>query len=82
MHRCFLLGLALFGAVSLSAQAKFRDVLMAKAPDGFVEKTWTVDGVKRTALLRVPASVAGQVAVVFCWHGHGGRSTAAAGKLS
>lgn len=80
MHRCFLLGLALFGAVSLSAQAKFRDVLMAKAPDGFVEKTWTVDGVKRTALLRVPASVAGQVAVVFCWHGHGGRATAAAGK--
>ncbi|MEI6460816.1 MAG: esterase [Verrucomicrobiota bacterium] len=80
MHRCFLLGLALFGAVSLSAQAKSRDVLTAKAPDGLVEKTWTVDGVKRTALLRVPASVAGQVAVVFCWHGHGGRSTAAAGK--
>ncbi len=80
MHRCFLLGLALFSAVSLSAQAKSRDVLTAKAPEGLVEKSWTVDGVKRTALLRVPAGVAGQVAVVFCWHGHGGRATAAAGK--
>ena len=80
MHRCFLLSLALFGAVSLSAQAKSRDVLTTKAPEGLVERTWTVDGVKRTALVRVPAGVSGQVAVVFCWHGHGGRSTAAAGK--
>jgi polyhydroxybutyrate depolymerase len=80
MHRCFLLGLALFGAVSLSAQAKSRDVLTTKAPEGLVERTWTVDGVKRTALVRVPAGVSGQVAVVFCWHGHGGRATAAAGK--
>ena len=78
--RHFLLGLAIFGTVSLSAQAKSRDVLTAKAPEGLVEKSWTVDGVKRTALLRVPAGVAGQVAVVFCWHGHGGRATAAAGK--
>jgi polyhydroxybutyrate depolymerase len=74
--RCFLLlCLSLVCAASLSAQGKFRDLLTAKAPEGFVERTWTVDGVKRTALVRVPAGVAGQLAVVFGWHGHGGRST-------
>ena len=75
MHRFLLLCLALVGATSLSAQGKFRDLLSAKAPEGFVERTWTIDGVKRTALVRVPAGVAGQLAVVFGWHGHGGRST-------
>jgi polyhydroxybutyrate depolymerase len=53
---------------------------MAKAPEGFVERTWTVDGVKRTALVRVPTGVSGQLAVVFGWHGHGGRSTHSAGR--
>jgi polyhydroxybutyrate depolymerase len=53
---------------------------MAKAPEGFVERIWTVDGVKRTALVRVPAGVSGQLAVVFGWHGHGGRSTHSAGR--
>ena len=75
MRRLLLLCLALVGATSLSAQGKFRDLLSAKAPEGFVERTWTIDGVKRTALVRVPAGVAGQLAVVFGWHGHGGRST-------
>ena len=75
MRRLLLLCLALVGATSLSAQGEFRDLLSAKAPEGFVERTWTVDGVKRTALVRVPAGVAGQLAVVFGWHGHGGRST-------
>ena len=75
MRRFLLLCLALVGATSLSAQGKFRDLLSAKAPEGFVERTWTIDGVKRTALVRVPAGVAGQLAVVFGWHGHGGRST-------
>jgi polyhydroxybutyrate depolymerase len=75
MRRFLLLCLALVGATSLSAQGKFRDLLTAKAPEGFVERTWTIDGVKRTALVRVPAGVAGQLAVVFGWHGHGGRST-------
>jgi polyhydroxybutyrate depolymerase len=64
----------------LSAQGKFRELLTAKAPEGFVERTWTVDGVKRTALVRVPAGVSGQLAVVFGWHGHGGRSTHSAGR--
>jgi polyhydroxybutyrate depolymerase len=80
MHRLLLLGLSLVCAASLSAQGKIRELLAAKAPEGFVEKTWTVDGVKRTALVRVPAGVSGQLAVVFGWHGHGGRSTHSAGR--
>ena len=80
MHRCLLLVLSCLCTVSLSAQGKFRDLLSAKAPEGFVEKTWTVDGVKRTALVRMPAGVSGQLAVVFCWHGHGGRSAHSAGR--
>ena len=75
MHRFLLLCLSLVCAASLSAQGKIRDLLAAKAPEGFVEKSWTVDGVKRTALVRVPAGVSGPLAVVFGWHGHGGRST-------
>jgi len=80
MRRLLLLCLALVGATSLSAQGKFRDLLSAKAPEGFVERTWTIDGVKRTALVRVPVGVSGQLAVVFGWHGHGGRSTQSAGR--
>ncbi len=72
--------LFLFYAIALPAQDKFRDVFSAKAPEGCVEREWTVDGVKRAAFVRVPAGVAGQVAVVFCWHGHGGRAAQAAGR--
>ena len=80
MHRFLLLCFSLVCATSLSAQGKIRELLAAKAPEGFVEKTWTVDGVKRTALVRVPAGVSGPLAVVFGWHGHGGRSTHSAGR--
>ena len=80
MHRFLLLCLSLVCAASLSAQGKIRELLAAKAPEGFVEKTWTVDGVKRTALVRVPTGVIGPLAVVFGWHGHGGRSTHSAGR--
>ena len=80
MRRFLPILLAVLCAVSLSAQDKLRDLFSAKAPEGFVEREWTVDGVKRTALVRVPAGVAGQVAVVFCWHGHGGRAAQAAGR--
>ena len=80
MRRFLLLCLSLVCAASLSAQGKIRELLAAKAPEGFVEKTWTVDGVKRTALVRVPAGVSGPLAVVFGWHGHGGRSTHSAGR--
>ena len=80
MRRFLPILLAVLCAASLSAQGKFRDLLSAKAPEGFVERTWMVDGVKRTALVRVPTGVAGQLAVVFGWHGHGGRSTHSAGR--
>ena len=80
MTRFLLLCLSLVCATSLSAQGKFRDLLAAKAPEGFVERTWTIDGVKRTALVRVPTGASGQLAVVFGWHGHGGRSTHSAAR--
>ena len=80
MHRFLLLCLSLVCAASLSAQGKIRELLTAKAPAGFVEKSWEVDGVKRTALVRVPTGVSGPLAVVFGWHGHGGRSTHSAGR--
>lgn len=80
MRRILLLVLTLLSAVSLNAQGKIRELLSAKAPEGFVEQTWTLDGVKRTALVRVPAGVTGPLAVVFCWHGHGGRAAQAAGR--
>jgi len=80
MRFTLFLVLALLGAAPLSAQGKLRDLLLAKAPEGFVEQSWTVDGVKRTALLRVPKDAKGPLAVVFCWHGHGGRSTHSAGR--
>jgi polyhydroxybutyrate depolymerase len=80
MRRFLLILLAVMSAASLSAQGKFRELLTAKAPEGFVEKSWTIDGVKRTALVRVPAGVSGQLALVFCWHGHGGRSAQSAGR--
>ena len=80
MTRFLLLCLSLVCSASLSAQGKFRDLLAAKAPEGFVERTWTVDGVKRTALVRMPVGASGQLAVVFGWHGHGGRSTHSAAR--
>jgi len=80
MRHFLLLCLSLVCAASLSAQGKLRDLLTAKAPEGFVERTWTVDGVKRTALVRVPVGASAQLAVVFGWHGHGGRSTHSAGR--
>jgi len=80
MRRFFLVLLTVLSAASLSAQGKIRELLSGRAPEGFVEKTWTIDGVKRTALVRVPSGATGQLAVVFGWHGHGGRSTHSAGR--
>jgi polyhydroxybutyrate depolymerase len=80
MYRFLLLCLSLVCACSLSAQDKRREVLTAKTPEGFVERIWTVDGVKRTALVRVPVGASGQLAVVFGWHGHGGRATQSASR--
>lgn len=80
MRRFFLVLLTVLCAASLSAQGKIRELLSGRAPEGFVEKAWTIDGVKRTALVRVPSGATGQLAVVFGWHGHGGRSTHSAGR--
>lgn len=46
-------------------------------PEGFVEREWEVDGVKRTALVHIPANAKGPLPVVFCFHGHMGRSAQA-----
>lgn len=64
--------LSLLASVSASAQGKLRDLLPGRVPEGFAERSWTIDGVKRTALVRLPAEVKSPVAVVFGWHGHGG----------
>ena len=80
MRPLLLLLLSFLGAVSLPAQGKLRELLSARAPDGFVEQSWALDGVKRTAWVRVPKEAKGPLAVVFCWHGHGGRSAQAAGR--
>lgn len=80
MRPFLLLVLSWLTAVSLPAQGKLRELLTAKAPEGFVEQSWTIDGVKRTALVRVPKDAKGPLPVVFCWHGHGGRAAQAAGR--
>jgi polyhydroxybutyrate depolymerase len=66
---------SLLGAIQAPAQGKLRELLTGRPPEGFTERTWTVDGVKRTALVRGPADPKTPAAVVFCWHGHGGNST-------
>ena len=80
MPQLVIVAFFLLYAIALPAQDKLRDLFSAKAPEGFVEREWTVDGVKRTALVRVPSGVTGPMAVVFCWHGHGGRAAQAAGR--
>ena len=80
MRRFCLVLLTVLCAASLSAQGKIRELLSGRAPEGFVEKAWTIDGVKRTALVRVPVGATGPSALVFCWHGHGGRAAQAAGR--
>ncbi|MFM8905260.1 MAG: alpha/beta hydrolase family esterase [Verrucomicrobiota bacterium] len=67
-------------AAASQGQGKLRELIAAKPSEGFVEQTWEVDGVKRTALVRVPAGVTGPMPLVFCWHGHGGRSTHSASR--
>jgi polyhydroxybutyrate depolymerase len=80
MHRFLLALLSLLCAADVSAQGKLRELLAAKPPEGFVEQSWDIDGVKRTALVRVPADAKGPLALVFCWHGHGGRSAHSASR--
>ena len=50
-------------------------------PTGLAPRTWSVDGVERSALVAVPAqapTAAQPAPLVFVFHGHGGRSAAAA----
>ncbi|MEY4034284.1 MAG: hypothetical protein RL492_1478 [Verrucomicrobiota bacterium] len=72
-----LLCLALLAAIQAPAQGKLRELLSGRTPEGFVERTWTVEGVPRSALVRLPADAKAPTAVVFCWHGHGGNSAQA-----
>jgi polyhydroxybutyrate depolymerase len=43
-----------------------------RAADALVEKTWSVDGENRKALLHVPAAGKQAVPLLFVFHGHGG----------
>lgn len=54
--------------------------IAAAAP---VKREWSVDGVKREALVQVPAAKAGvSPPVVFVFHGHGGTMTSAARSMN
>jgi polyhydroxybutyrate depolymerase len=56
-----------------------RCALAADAPrDALAERSWTVDGVDRRALVHVPADAKGPAPLVFAFHGHGGNSAQAA----
>ncbi len=47
--------------------------LSVRAADALTRREWTVDGVKREALVRVPApKIGAPMPVVFVFHGHGG----------
>ena len=66
--------LLLAGLVFFCAEATAQ-LLRPSVPEGFGSKEWTVDGVKRTALVRLPLVKSNQPApVVFGWHGHKGSS--------
>ena len=52
------------------------------AADDLVQSTWTVDGVTREALVRIPAGAEqGGAPVVFVYHGHGGSMKQAASSM-
>lgn len=42
-----------------------------EAPDALVTRTWTIDGVERSALVH-PSATAGPAPLLFAFHGHGG----------
>lgn len=66
--------LLILGLLCVSSTA-FAQLFRKAPPEGFVTKEWTVEGVKRTALVRLPLVKSEQPApVVFGWHGHMGNS--------
>ena len=73
--------LALVVATAAHGQSKLRELIAAKPPEGCVERTWDVGGVKRTAIVRAPlAKGEGRPPVVFGWHGHYGTAARVAGS--
>jgi polyhydroxybutyrate depolymerase len=52
--------------------------LFARASDGLERREWIVDGVKREALVHIPAGATGALPLVFAFHGHGGSMAQAA----
>jgi polyhydroxybutyrate depolymerase len=53
-------------------------LLHAAPSDALVHKEWTIDGVKREALLYLPSDTSKTAPLVFVFHGHGGNSNQAA----
>ena len=53
----------------------------ANAAAGMHRREWVVEGVKREALVRVPANAAGPAPLVFVFHGHGSSMQQAAASL-
>jgi len=61
-------------AAALKQLSKLR-----KTPEHLVEREWTIDGLKRTALLAIPKEAKNKpTPVVFGFHGHGGSAVNAA----
>ena len=58
---CLLLGLLLLPAFAT-----------AKPADDLIRREWTVDGLKREALIHLPEPASVPAPVVFVFHGHGG----------
>lgn len=70
--RNFLLALAFLIAVNCAYP-------QVASSEGMLSMEWTVEGVKRTALVHVPATAKNSATpVVFVFHGHGGSSRQAA----
>lgn len=76
--RVFVSALVLLTVSVSRASGGLLDNLRNRAPESFEEREWTIAGVRRTALVRIPRSGSGPYPVVFCWHGHGGRAVQAA----
>lgn len=75
MMKRLVLFLCLLAFLPLRGQERIKALFGARAPEGMTELSWTVDGVRRTALIASPAgSAATPGPVVFGWHGHFGNS--------
>lgn len=67
------------------ARTNAREAVEAAGRDAGAGTTmrWDVDGVERTALVRIPELAPGeQVPLVYVWHGHGGNARSTARKFA